>query len=83
MSGLGVLTDLGKVNVLDKWDIQPLAYSTENEEISVQERKIIRQQIVHSCQRFLGVMNYFSRLILKYVDMASILREQTGDDAPY
>ena len=52
VSGLAVLLDLGTVKVLDKWDIQPLAYSTKNEEISVQEHKTIRKEIVHSCRLF-------------------------------
>ena len=82
VSGLGVLPDSDKVKVLDSWHIPPSAFSTESEDISVQERKAIRKEIVHQCRRFLGFMNYFSRFIPKYADMASILHEQTSDDAP-
>jgi RNase H-like domain found in reverse transcriptase/Reverse transcriptase (RNA-dependent DNA polymerase)/Integrase zinc binding domain/gag-polyprotein putative aspartyl protease len=83
VDGKGVKPDPAKVTALEKWE-PPLdqVAQLDMDETSLLARKSLRKQIQHECRRFLGFMNYFSRFIPRYSDVAAPLSDQTKDDAP-
>ena len=46
------------------------------------EATVYRNQIATECTQFLGFMNYFSRFVPRFSDIAVVLHEQTKKEAP-
>jgi RNase H-like domain found in reverse transcriptase/Reverse transcriptase (RNA-dependent DNA polymerase)/Integrase zinc binding domain/gag-polyprotein putative aspartyl protease len=83
VNGEGVKPDPAKVAALSKWE-PPLeaVRQMELEETTELHKKSLQKQVQHECRRFLGFMNYFSRFIPRYSDVAVPLTDQTKDNAP-
>ena len=83
VSGQGVLPDPEKVKTLDSWEPPEGDISIiNNPDSTSQAVSSARKRLVTECRRFLGFMNYFSRFIPRYAEMAVDLHRQTSDDAP-
>ena len=83
VSGQGVLPDPAKVATLDAWEPPEGEIAVVNDpEKSSQAVSCARKRIVSECRRFLGFMNYFSRFIPRYAELAVDLHRQTSDNAP-
>jgi hypothetical protein len=83
VNGEGVKPDPEKVAALTTWE-PPLEAIEQLDmvETSSLNKGSLRKQVQHECRRFLGFMNYFSRFIPRYSEVAAPLTDQTKDDAP-
>ena len=78
----GVKPDPGKVKALENWGIPPdCTELSKDNGMSTLEKATIRKRTVHEVRRFLGFMNYFSRFIPRYAELAGPLHAQTSDKA--
>ena len=82
VTGTGVKPNPDKVASLANWEPPLQQIEVLKHETCPRIRAAARKQIVHECRRFLGFMNYFSRFIPKYADMACCLHDQTSDNSP-
>ena len=83
VSGEGVLPDPAKVSTLTQWTPPlDLIDTLVDNNSSSKEITVYKNQIATECRRFLGFMNYFSRFIPRFSDIAVVLHEQTKKEAP-
>ena len=83
VSGLGVLPDPKKVSTLTQWNPPlELIEKIADNNTTPKQVTVYRNQVATECRRFLGFMNYFSRFIPRFSDIAVVLHEQTKKEAP-
>jgi hypothetical protein len=83
VSGARVKFDPKKVAALDKWVApQSIVSETASPTILEQAQKSHRKQLIKKVRRFLGFIQYFGHFIPRFRNLASIIYDQTKDDAP-